>query len=218
MSEANHQLNRKWKPFRKARAFVRKLGLKNNIEWRAYVRGEIKGIPAKPDDIPSNPNFVYMKQGWAGYGDWLGNGNVSTRLREYRSFNQARSYVRRLGLRNESEWRLYVKGQISGVKKKPDDIPASPHMSYRNKGWSNYGDWLGTGNISYHQAQWRAFDKARSYVRKMKLRNSNEWRKFCGGQLPRLNKPNDIPATPYKVYDGKGWKGMEDWLGNKIYK
>ena len=69
MAGTNNQLSRKWQPFRKARAFVRKLGLKNNLEWRCYVRGEIKGLPKKPDDIPSNPNFVYMEQGWTGYGD-----------------------------------------------------------------------------------------------------------------------------------------------------
>jgi hypothetical protein len=88
-------------------------------------------------------------------------------------------------------------------------------MTYQEKGWSNYGDWLGTGNISYHKTQWRAYNRARSYVRKLKLRNSNEWRKFCRGKLRKVNKPADIPATPYKVYEGKGWKGMEDWLGNK---
>lgn len=205
----------KWRSFYKARSYVRKLGLNNNQEWRSYVRGELKRLGKKPDDIPSNPNFVYAEQGWAGYGDWLGNGNVSTRLRCYRSFRQARAFVRKLRLQSENEWRQYVKGGISGLPKKPDDIPASPHISYQDKGWTNYGDWLGTGNISYHKTQWCSFNKARSYVRKLNLKNSNEWRKFCRGHIRKGNKPADIPATPYKVYEGKGWKGMEDWLGNK---
>jgi hypothetical protein len=205
----------KWRSFTKARAFVRSLGLKNNQEWRTYVRGEIKDLGQKPDDIPSNPNFVYADNGWQGYGDWLGNGNVSTRLREYQSFSKARVFVRKLRLSSENEWRMYVKGKIPGLPKKPDDIPASPHMSYADKGWKNYGDWLGTGNISYHQAQWRSFNKARSYVRKLNLKNSSEWRKYCRGKIRKGSKPADIPATPYKVYEGKGWKGMEDWLGNK---
>lgn len=205
----------KWRSFANARAFVRKLGLKNNKEWRAYVRGEYKDLGKKPDDIPSNPNFVYVDSGWQGYGDWLGNGNVSTRLRQYRSFIRARGFVRNLGLKSENEWRLYVKGKLPGLPKKPVDIPASPHMSYAEDGWKNYGDWLGTGNISYHQAQWRSFNKARSYVRKLELKNSTEWRKYCRGAIRKGNKPTDIPATPYKVYEGKGWRGMEDWLGSK---
>lgn len=210
--------NRQWRSFNKARAFVRKLGLANNQEWRAYVRGDYKKLGKKPDDIPSNPNFVYASQGWKGYGDWLGNGNVSTRMRRYRSFNKARAFVRKLGLGSENDWRSYVKGQIKGLPKKPDDIPASPHMSYLNKGWINYGDWLGTGNISYHHADWRSFTRARSYVRKLGLKNSTEWRKFCRGDLRKANKPQDIPATPYKVYEGNGWQGMEDWLGTKKRK
>jgi len=207
--------NRKWRPFRQARLFVRKLGLENNQQWRAYVRGEYRELGKKPNDIPSNPNFVYRNDGWTGYGDWLGNGNVSTRLRQYRSFIKARAFVRRLGISNENEWRIYVKGDLRGVPKKPDDIPASPHMSYRGKGWVNYGDWLGTGNVSYHLRQWKSFNRARAHVRKLRLRNSVEWRQYCRGELRKAKKPQDIPATPYKVYESKGWRGMEDWLGIK---
>jgi len=204
----------KWRSFQKARRFVHKLGLQNNKEWRQYVRGELKHLGAKPADIPSNPNFVYDSDGWQGYGDWLGNGNVSTRLRQYRSFRKARAFVRKLGLKSESEWRMYVKGKVSGLAQKPDDIPASPHMTYCDSGWINYGDWLGTGNISYHKANWRTFIKARKHVRSLGLKNSNEWRKYCRGKIRKGQKPADIPATPYKVYQGKGWKGMSDWLGH----
>lgn len=207
--------HRKWRPFTKARRFVRSLGLKNNKEWREYVRGELKHLGNKPVDIPSNPNFVYESDGWQGYGDWLGNGNVSTRKRQYRSFRSARAYVRKLKLSSEYEWRQYIKGKISGLPKKPDDIPASPHMSYSESGWINYGDWLGTGNISYHQVNWRAFSKARKHVRSLGLKNSEEWRQYCSGKLRKAKKPVDIPATPYKVYHDKGWKGMSDWLGRK---
>jgi len=203
----------KWRSFQQARRYVRKLGLQNNKEWRQYVRGDLKHLGEKPADIPSNPNFVYESSGWQGYGDWLGNGNVSTRLREYRSFPKARTFVRKLGLKSEYEWRQYVKGEIPGLQAKPDDIPASPHMSYNDSGWIDYGDWLGTGNISYHKANWRSFNKARKHVRSLGLKNSNEWRKYCRGKIRKAQKPADIPATPYKVYQGKGWKGMSDWLG-----
>jgi len=205
----------KWLSFLRARSFVRKLGLKNNQQWRAYVRGRYEHLGKKPDNIPSNPNLVYADCGWQGYGDWLGNGNVSTRLRRYRPYTKAKAFVRKLGLNSENEWRLYVKGKLPQLPEKPVDIPASPHMSYANSGWKSYGDWLGTGNISYNQTQWRAFNKARLYIRKLRLRNSAEWRKYCRGEVRKGTKPCDIPATPYKVYEGKGWRGMGDWLGHK---
>ena len=53
--------------FKKARAFVRGLGLKSQTEWHDYCHSG-----KKPPDIPANPNQTYMDDGWAGTGDWLG--------------------------------------------------------------------------------------------------------------------------------------------------
>jgi hypothetical protein len=57
-----------WRPFKKARAFVRGLKLKSQSEWFNY-----KKSGRKPADIPAVPNEAYANDGWAGYGDWLGN-------------------------------------------------------------------------------------------------------------------------------------------------
>ena len=38
-------------------------------------------------------------------GDWLGTGTVATHLRKYRSFKEARAFVRGLGLKSQAEWR-----------------------------------------------------------------------------------------------------------------
>ena len=76
-------------------------------------------------------------------GDWLGTGTIAPRLREYRSFKEARAFVRRLGLKSQCEWRAYCK---SG--KKPDDIPANPNRTYAKAGWAGMGDWLGTGTVA----------------------------------------------------------------------
>jgi hypothetical protein len=57
-----------WQLFKKARAFVRGLGLKSVAEWNAYSKSG-----KKPDDIPAYPRQTYLNEGWAGYGDWLGN-------------------------------------------------------------------------------------------------------------------------------------------------
>jgi hypothetical protein len=58
---------RQYRSFKKARAFVRSLGLKSESEWRDYVNSG-KG----PDDIPLAPHECYANDGWAGWGDWLG--------------------------------------------------------------------------------------------------------------------------------------------------
>jgi hypothetical protein len=73
-----------WRPFEEAREFVRGLGLKSKMEWRAYAKSE-----EKPGDIPANPDNTYAEDGWSGWGDWLGTGTISVRLRQYRSFKSS---------------------------------------------------------------------------------------------------------------------------------
>src|SRR5258708_5323492 len=63
---------RPYRSFKSARAFVRGW-LKSQAEWFAYVRSG-----KKPADIPVAPSGTYRDKGWAGYGDWLGNGTVAT--------------------------------------------------------------------------------------------------------------------------------------------
>jgi hypothetical protein len=75
-----------------------------------------------------------------GVGDWLGTGNIASQLREYRPFGEAKAFARSLKLQNTLEWRKFTK---SG--KLPSDMPANPDQTYKDKGWSGYGDWLGTG-------------------------------------------------------------------------
>ena len=126
---------RQYRSFKEARAFARSLGLKSLSEWRDYCRSG-----TKPADIPTNAYSVYAKNGWSGWGDWLGTGTIATRLRQYRSFKTARAFARSLGLKSVTEWRSYCK---SG--KRPPDIPNSPEEIYAETGWSGFGDWLGTG-------------------------------------------------------------------------
>jgi len=67
--------DRRLRSFKKARAFVRDLGLKSEGEWYDYVNSGMK-----PRDIPSEPQKAYAIDGWAGWSDWLGAGAVSQQL------------------------------------------------------------------------------------------------------------------------------------------
>ncbi|MDA7509922.1 hypothetical protein N8527_01505 [bacterium] len=70
---------------------------------------------------------------------WLGTGTIASRSRKYRTFNEARKFVRSLKLKNGEEWKAYKR---SG--KVPIDIPAAPQHAYLKKGWKGMRDWLGT--------------------------------------------------------------------------
>ena len=133
----------------------------SGAEWHDYCKSG-----KKPDDIPATPERTYAKAGWAGLGDWLGTGTIATRSRQYRSFREARAFVRSLHLKTTDEWFNYCK---SG--KKPSDIPFKPSKVYREAGWAGFGDWLGTGNIATFRRKYLPFEKARAFARGLGLKS-----------------------------------------------
>ncbi len=185
----------RYKPFNEARKFVRSLKLKNQGEWAEYCKSE-----KKPDDIPYHPDRNYKE--WKGMGDWLGTGYIASQDRKYRSYNEARKFVRSLKFKNFEQWKEYTK---SG--KKPDDIPANPYQTYENKGWLGMGDFLGTGRIANQNRKYRSFSVAKKFVRSLKLTSQNNWAKYSKSG----KRPNDIPGHPDRNY--KEWKGWGDFLG-----
>jgi hypothetical protein len=207
--------HREWRPFKEARKFVHALGLSGTTEWNRYRNGELPGFSPLPEDIPKAPWQAYKDEGWVSMGDWLGTGAVQWQLLKRRPFKQARSFARSLGLKSVKEWRKYCKGELKGMKKNPDDIPANPHVTYKDKGWINWGDWLGTGTIATRQRKYRPFREARKFSRSLGLRNITEWKKYSTGKMRRSKglRPDDIPGAPDYTYKRKGWAGWGDWLG-----
>ena len=199
-----------WRPFEEAKRFVHELGIKTVLEWREIAYGgPNKRKVTLPSDIPVTPESVYKDFGWKGYGDWIGTGRIGNKQKRYWSFEKARRFVRRLGLRTQNEWKSYIKGKTKKLPKKPLEIPNAPHGVYKE--WVNLGDWLGTGYVSCREREYLPFVKARSIVRKKKLRTVGEWRKLTKQKtFSGLN----IPAAPEAVYKNEGWAGLPDWLGN----
>jgi superfamily II DNA or RNA helicase len=193
--------NKSFWSFEKARAYVRKLKLKNQPGWAAYCTSG-----NRPPEIPTNPSKTYKNQGWIDYGDWLGTGRVANRDKTFWPFEKARAYVRKLELQDRHEWRKYCR-----TNKMPPEIPSCPERTYKSKGWTDYGDWLGTGTVANSNRAFWSFEKARAYVRKLRLKDVYEWRAYCNSG----KRPPEVPSNPDKTYKGQGWVGIPDWLGNK---
>ncbi len=191
-------LDYRFRPFPKARAFARSLGLKSGTQWREYSK-----TGRRPPDIPGNPNNVYREHGWAGMGDWLGTDTIAARDREYRSFAEARAFVQSLRLKSWDAWRVY-----SASGKRPADIPGTPSRVYRDAGWSGFGDWLGTGTIATAARRYRPFGRARAFVRGLGLKTQADWYVYRKSG----DRPPDIPSTPWHVYRSTGWVSWPDWL------
>lgn len=67
-----------------------------------------------------------------------GTGTIANQNKKYRSFEEARSFVHSLRLKNVKEWRNFYKSD-----KRPSDIPTNSRSTY-NKLWKGWNDWLGT--------------------------------------------------------------------------
>lgn len=198
----------KYRSFSKARDFALKLGLKNRYEWVIYC--SIDNL--KPSDIPNNPDEVYKS--WNGWKNWLGNYEKVPFL----PFEEAREKVREKNLKNTAEWKKWCDWTLNGLGIKPPNIPASPHIYYKNSGWSGYNDWLGTENTKVNR-EYRSFEEARKFARNLGLTSSEYWLRYCKGEFTNLPpKPEDIPTNVARKYRDIGWNGMNDFLNAKEHR
>lgn len=192
----------KFVDYEAARAYVSALGIKTQDEWRAYCRSG-----QRPPYIPCDPRATYRDSGWVSYGEWFGTKRIANQFRKFKPYSEAKAFAQSLGLKSWRAWVIYSK---SG--KKPKDIPACPEITYRDEGWENFGEWLGTGNKACHSIVFRSFEEARGFVHTLNLRNQKQWIAYCSSG----RKPADIPSNPFTTYKGKGWKGYRDWLNNAL--
>jgi hypothetical protein len=157
--------------------FVHKLKLKSQNEWRAYRRGERKDLPAKPNDIPARPDYIYGKEFLekGGWGAWLGTGAVAAQRRAFQTYDEAVKFVHKLKLKSESEWRAYYRGERKDLPPRPNDIPTNPDRVYeefREKG--GWAGWLGTGTPPRGRTC-QNYDEAVKFLHKLKLKSTKEF-------------------------------------------
>jgi hypothetical protein len=211
---------REYRPFEEAREFTRALGLTSTETWIDYCKGKYPNLPQKPDDIPTNVARKYLNRGWMGMDDFL-NGKHHRkiyRVENARDFEEARSFVHTLKLKNLKAWHKYVKSELKNLPAKPDDIPNSPELVYKEFGWKGYGDWLGTYTIAPFKRTYRPFKEAREFARQLGLTSSDKWIKYCRGDFKELPvKPKDIPTNVARKYE-KDWVSYKDFLMSEVHR
>ena len=188
--------NKEFRPFEEAKKYAHGLKLSDRGDWVAFCKSG-----KKPEDIPAKPSKTY-KNKWKGWGDWLGTYTIAVINREFRPFEEARKYVHGLKLKDRGDWYEHCQ---SGTK--PDDIPALPSQTYKNKGWKGWGDWLGTYTIALFNRMYRPFEEAKKFAHGLKFKDKEEY-------LHILNLKDQMTYQPSNdVYINKGWKSWPDFLG-----
>ena len=115
-------------------------------------------------------------------------------LFEWMPFEEAREFVRGLGLKSMTGFRKYIE---SGSL--PINIPRSPRTVYEEE-WESAGDWLGTFRIADQYKKFWPYEKARKFVRSLHLKSQKEFSKRCkSGEIPL-----EIPRGAFSVYSRLG--------------
>lgn len=121
------------------------------------------------------------------------------------SFKKCRKFVQSLGIKSETEWRVYRENR-------PNNIPSSPEITYKYNGWNGWTDFLGTQPLKL----W-GYKKAKNYVKKLNLKSISEWTIYARSP----NKLVNLTLEPHRHYKNSGWVDWWEWLGlektEKIY-
>jgi hypothetical protein len=188
-------------PFQDARDYVRSLKLNN---WESFKTLYKEG--SLPKNIPSKPYNSYKSEGWISVGDFLGTGRISNQNRIYKSFDEAKKFLKPLKFKSRGEY--YKWHRLN----KPTDLPSNLHKIYgQNNKWKGLGNFLGNGYIATNLREYYSYDEARAVVQRLNIKSQAkyfEWRK--------KNRNKKIPSNPQIQYEGKGWVSWSDYLGNGV--
>jgi hypothetical protein len=108
-------------------AILNQITSKRKLYQYTAKNGRPAGFPARPDTFYSE---------WISWGDFLQTYTISSH--DYTSYEECKKFAQTLNMKSKNDWSEFVK---SG--KKPKNIPSEPRLSYLNKGWKSWSDFLG---------------------------------------------------------------------------
>ena len=117
-------------PYEEAQARVQHAEINSRAEYQEWQK--------KHEDMPSAPNETYLDQGWINWGEFLGTKRTRTKL--FVSYEEAQRRVQAKGLSSSREYKEWRKSQ--------EGMPSQPEKIYEDKGWIDWGEFLGTGRTS----------------------------------------------------------------------
>ncbi|MCY4513499.1 MAG: hypothetical protein OXB86_07405, partial [Bdellovibrionales bacterium] len=113
--------------YKRALQKVQSFGLRSNTEYQVWQKDH--------PDMPGNPEEFFRDKGWTNWYDFLGKVKPPTKSKTKLLFEEAQQKVQSFGLRSRAEYRVWQKDH--------PDMPGNPEEFYRDKGWTNWYDFLG---------------------------------------------------------------------------
>jgi very-short-patch-repair endonuclease/DNA-directed RNA polymerase subunit H (RpoH/RPB5) len=174
--------------FESAHEIVKKLTLSNTIEWRNWIKDN------KQYKIPYNPDIYYKNSGWINWKHFL---NKDFKL-NFISYLEAKEILKKYNIKNNIEFKNWIKDN------KQYKIPKAPQITYKEKGWISWGDFLSTDNV--YKKNFIEYKKAVEILKKYNLKNQIEYISLI------KNKKIELPTNPHTYY--KEWISWNDYLSS----
>jgi hypothetical protein len=104
------------------------LSIKSRLEWK-------KNIENLPIYIPKRPERFYKNRGWLGWPDFLCKDRIANQHRSFLKFEDAKNIIDKLNITTIKEYKNIQKMY-------QNELPVHPHLTYKNKGFTNYGEFF----------------------------------------------------------------------------
>jgi hypothetical protein len=92
-------------------------------------------------------------------------------------------------------------------KNRPAGIPSRPQLFYKNKGWINWGEFLGSKVIAPHllRHKYIKFRLLKKTVKNLKIKTSYEYKDYIKKGKFKFVAPANPDITPSYKKEWKGW-------------
>lgn len=139
----------------------------------------------------------------------MGTDYIAHQYRKYKSYYEAKLYIQSKKINSRKEFQEKIK-----QKKISLEIPLNPQTFYKNKGWVNWGDFLG---LKFHNKRnYTSFSLAKEFMNKLNIQSQNEFKNYMKENEEKFFRLK-IPHNPPGYYPKSIWKGWKDFFGKNEY-
>ena len=99
------------------------------------------------------------------------------------------------------------------ITPRPWYISSAPHITYKNSGWTNWQDFLGTENSwkgpsrKIEDQTYVSYEVAKQWAIQNRIHSRELW--------ITTKRPKEIPTHPEEIYKNSGWTNWQDFLPPK---
>ena len=154
---------------------------KNGVNSKTAYKSSYKEL-----GLPSNPNQFYRDKGWIDWYVFLGTTKVS-----YSTYEEAQRIVKENGINSPTVYNSSYNAL---------GLPYAPYLSYKDKGWVDWYDFLGTSKGSYPH-----YKEAQRIVKENGINSINDYKSSY--------KELGLPSNPNHFYRDKGWIDWHSFFG-----